>query len=141
LHIIMPANAEALIQPHGRATPARVHVLEVLLAARHALTHAEVEARLEAGRCPDRVTLYRVLDWLVSKGLAHKVAGDDRAWRYNAVDRGNHGHAHFHCRRCGQVFCLSELQPAFAINLPPGYQYESAELSIQGVCPRCGGRR
>lgn len=135
----MPADAETLIQSHGRATPARVRILEILLAAPHALSHAEVEARLEADLCPDRVTLYRVLDWLVSNGLAHKVAGDDRTWRYNAVDLENHGHAHFHCTRCGQVFCLSELQPAFAINLPPGYRYERAELSIQGLCPQCSG--
>lgn len=128
---------ETLVQSHGRATPARVRVLEVLLAAPHALSHAEIEARLEAGYCPDRVTLYRVLDWLVSQGLAHKVAGDDRAWRFNAVDRENHSHAHFHCSRCGQVFCLSELQPAFAFNLPPGYQYQKADLSIQGLCPSC----
>lgn len=132
-------SALTLIQPHGRTTPARVHVLEVLLAAPHALTHTEVEARLGKD-CPDRVTLYRVLDWLVTNGLAHKIAGEDRAWRFNAVDRANHGHAHFHCTRCGQVFCLSELQPAFAFNLPPGYQYQKAELTIQGLCPRCSGR-
>lgn len=135
----MANRAETLIRPLGRATPARVGVLEALLAAPRALTHAEVEASLEAGDCPDRVTLYRVLDWLVSKGLAHKISGADRAWRFNAVDRGNHGHAHFHCTACGQVFCLNELQPAFAFNLPPGYQYQMAELRIQGLCPRCSG--
>lgn len=133
----MTTIAESLIQPHGRATPARVRVLDILLAAPHALSHAEVEARLDAPDSPDRVTLYRVLDWLVSQGLAHKIAGDDRAWRFNAVARENHGHAHFHCNRCGQVFCLSELQPAFAFNLPPGYLYQKAELTIQGLCPRC----
>lgn len=131
--------AETLIQPVGRATPARVRVLEVLLDAPHALSHAEVEARLPPDACPDRVTLYRVLDWLVAKGLAHRISGEDRAWRYNAVDRDNHGHAHFHCAGCGQVFCLSELQPAFAFNLPPGYVYRNAELTIQGLCPRCSG--
>lgn len=135
----MTSLAASLIQPHGRATPARVQVLEVLLATPHALSHAEVEASLGAGAGPDRVTLYRVLDWLVSNGLAHKIAGEDRAWRFNAVAPGNHGHAHFHCRRCGQVYCLSELQPAFAFNLPAGFRYERAELSIQGLCPRCSG--
>lgn len=135
----MTSQAEALIRSHGRATPARVSVLDVLLAAPHALSHAELEAHLDGDPGPDRVTLYRVLDWLVSQGLAHKIAGDDRAWRFNAVARENHGHAHFHCTRCGQVFCLSELQPAFAFNLPPGYLYQKAELSIQGLCPSCNG--
>lgn len=135
----MASRAETLIKPHGRTTPARLRVLEVLLDAPHAMSHGEIESRLEAAVCPDRVTLYRVLDWLVSKGLAHKVAGDDRAWRFNAAEQAGHGHAHFHCSRCGQVYCLSELQPAFAFSLPPGYQFESAELTIQGLCPACNG--
>ena len=136
----MPITAKSLIQTRGRATPARVHVLEILLAAPHALTHAEVEGQLDTEVCPDRVTLYRVLDWLVSQGLAHKIAGEDRAWRYNAADRESHGHAHFHCTGCGQVFCLSDLQPAFAFNLPPGYRYQKAELTIQGLCPDCSAK-
>lgn len=137
----MAGLAESLIKPHGRTTPARVRVLDVLLAAPHAMSHAEIESRLDEDICPDRVTLYRVLDWLVSKGLAHKVASDDRAWRFNAVEPSGqgHGHAHFHCTRCGQVYCLNELQPAFAFNLPPGYRFESAELTIQGLCPACTG--
>lgn len=135
----MTSLATSLVQSRGRATPARVRVLEALLATPHALSHAEIEASLGAGVCPDRVTLYRVLDWLVSNGLAHKIAGDDRVWRFNAVAPDNHGHAHFHCSRCGQVYCLSELQPAFAFSLPPGFRYEKAELSIQGLCPNCSG--
>ncbi len=133
----MTTSADHLIRSHGRATPARVQVLDILLAAPHALTHAEVEARLDTALCPDRVTLYRVLDWLVSQGLAHKIAGDDRAWRFNAVEHDSPSHAHFHCTQCGQVFCLSELQPAFAFSLPAGYRYQKAELSIQGLCPAC----
>jgi len=129
--------AATLVRSHGRATPARVRVLEVLLDSPRALTHAEVESAIDSADCPDRVTLYRVLDWLVSKGLAHKISGEDRAWRFNAADRQSHGHAHFHCTRCGQVFCLNELQPTLALNLPPGYRYEKAELTVQGLCPRC----
>lgn len=133
----MSASPLALIQPHGRATPARVRVLETLLAAPHALSHAEVEAHLSQSGPLDRVTLYRVLDWLVERGIAHRIAGEDRCWRYNAVGQSEHGHAHFHCNACGQVFCLSELQPAFALHLPPGYRYQQAELRIQGLCPAC----
>ncbi|MFN3594830.1 MAG: Fur family transcriptional regulator [Thiobacillaceae bacterium] len=72
--------AEALVRRYGRATPARVAVLRLLLTADSALTHAEVAARLGGG--VDRVTLYRVLDWLVSRGLAHRIAGEDRIWRF-----------------------------------------------------------
>lgn len=136
----MSSLAESLIRPHGRATPARLRVLDALLAAPHALSHAELEASLgDDAERPDRVTLYRVLDWLVANGLAHKIAGEDRVWRFNAATRQDHGHAHFHCTACGQVYCLSDLQPAVAVNLPPGYRFQGAELTIQGLCPRCSG--
>lgn len=139
-----PANPtpslERLRAQGARGTPARVAVLDILLAAPAALTHQEIEhAARDRGLAADRVTLYRVLDWLVAKGLAHKIAGEDRVWRFNAMDQEGHGHAHFHCTGCGQVFCLDALTPSFALALPPGYRFEHAELTLQGLCPRCNG--
>lgn len=123
----------------ARATPARLAVLDILLASPRALSHQEIEhAAHEHGQELDRVTLYRVLDWLVAQQLAHKITAEDRVGRFNAADREAHGHAHFHCTECGQVYCLNELQPVLAVTLPPGYRYQRAELTIQGRCPGCG---
>lgn len=133
----MSTPAETLIAPHGRATPARQQVLQTLLAASHALSHGEIEDILGGGL--DRVTLYRVLDWLVGQGLAHKIAGEDRIWRFNAVGEGEHSHAHFRCTTCGQVFCLADLKPNLALRLPLGFQLQKAELNLQGQCPQCSG--
>ena len=128
-----------------RPTAARVAVLDILLATPIAITHLEIAAAArEAGFGLDRVTLYRVLDWLVEKGLAHKIAGEDRAWRFNAMagDSAGHGaaheHAHFQCSRCGRLYCLDELHPVFAFTLPPGFRCEHAELTLRGHCPGCG---
>ena len=124
----------------ARATPAREQVLEILLAATRALRHQEIEAAAhEKGLDFDRVTLYRVLDWLVTQRLAHKIEGRDRVWRFNAVNvsETEHGHAHFHCTRCGKVFCLEQLQPSFVLTPPNGFQFEKIELTIQGICPSC----
>jgi Fur family ferric uptake transcriptional regulator len=121
-----------------RATPARAMVLSVLLASERPLSHLELEKKLQKqGKTCDRVTLYRVLDWLVSRGLAHKVPGEDRVWRFNAVSYPPHSHAHFQCRHCGQVYCLEDVRPVFALSLPPGFQYEHADLRVQGTCPTC----
>ena len=130
-----------LITAHGgRATRTRVAVVEALEDGDHPLTHEEVAAALtRAGVTHDRVTLYRALDWLVGRGIAHRVAGSDRAWRYGLVRQAAHQHAHFHCERCGHVFCLENLQPAFALALPYGYQLERAELILHGACPACRG--
>jgi Fur family ferric uptake transcriptional regulator len=125
-------------QAKGRVTQARVGVLGILLDATAALSHQEIEqAAVQQGLSADRVTLYRTLDWLVEQGMAHKIAGTDRTWRYNAQMGVPSQHAHFHCKVCGQVFCLENLQPTLLFNLPPGYQLEELELNLQGTCPDC----
>ncbi|MGH7395645.1 MAG: Fur family transcriptional regulator, partial [Candidatus Methylomirabilales bacterium] len=90
----------------GRTTPARRAVLEILLAAKQALNHQEIEQSLRKRGSPcDRVTLYRVLEWLVSHRLAHKIVGDDRVWRFNTVHNDLEAHPHFQCTHCRQVYC------------------------------------
>ena len=135
-----PSAARELIAAHGgRATRTRVAVLEALHAGLHPLTHDELgEALAEAGVIHDRVTLYRALDWLVERGLAQRVAGHDRAARFEAVRAHGHHHPHFHCERCGDVICLDNLHPAFAVALPDGFRLERAELVFHGACAACG---
>lgn len=140
--------AQTLLKRAGeRPTPARLAVLDILLDTPRALTHHEIAAAArQAGSELDRVTLYRVLDWLVEKALAHKIAGEDRVWRFNALageplsQAGAHEHAHFQCSRCGRLYCLDGLRPAFAFTLPPGFRCDHAELILRGLCPDCGGR-
>ncbi|MBK8524409.1 MAG: hypothetical protein IPL58_10055 [Betaproteobacteria bacterium] len=50
----------------------------------------DVESALGAGSL-DRVTLYRVLDWLVESGLAVKGADERRVWRFSLASGGTHG--------------------------------------------------
>lgn len=122
----------------GRVTRTRTAVLAVLFEAGRPISHDEVGEALDGLGVPhDRVTLYRTLDWLVSHELAHKVAGPDRAWRFNAVGDEAHQHAHFQCERCGKVFCLESLQPAIAATLPSGFRLGRAELTFHGLCPAC----
>lgn len=132
-------GAEAQIAAGGhRATPARARVLAVLTASDRPVSHQEVEQLLARDAPVDRVTVYRVLEWLTTAGLAHKIAGDDRIWRYKSHGGGgDEVHAHFKCSRCGTVFCLEDMSTAFALNLPPGYRSEQVELTIRGRCARC----
>ena len=110
-----------------RVTAARINVLATLMAARHAFSHQDMQ---EAFTEMDRVTLYRALDCLINAGLAHKIAGDDRIFRYSAgVERPEwgivttatpqrydpllqHQHIHFKCTRCAKVFCLDDVGQA-----------------------------
>lgn len=134
-------RAENLVQRTGaRLTRQRVEVLAVLLAARRALTHHEVEKLVNRGAGMDRVTVYRVLEWLTSRGLAHKIAGDDRVWRFNAAGDAPgraHAHAHFKCNGCGEVICLDGVRAAHGIRLPSGYRSQEVELTVKGLCVEC----
>jgi Fur family transcriptional regulator, ferric uptake regulator len=131
--------AEDLLRAAGhRVTRARVRVLTELLRAPHPLSHQELADALEPLEHIDRVTLYRVLDWLTGNNLAHRVLGEDRVWRYGMQPADNQQrHAHFKCNDCGQVFCLDELSTAFAVNVPRGYQASEIELTIKGRCAVC----
>ena len=100
------------------------------------LTHSEIELALGAPAI-DRVTLYRVLDWLVDSGLAHKSADASRVFRYSAAAAGEHTtHVHFRCEHCGGVFCLEAAPPA-APRLPAGFSLTRMDFDLRGCCARC----
>lgn len=154
--------ASKLREASVRVTAARVNVLAVLLDAPRAFSHQEMQESLAS---MDRVTLYRALDCLVDAGLAHKIAGDDRVFRYSAggetahAPSSQHAHVHFKCTRCAKVFCvddgdeaatsspaldaaqraalLRQMEGALRRSLGPGFQGHDIELSIKGWCADC----
>ena len=151
-------QARQLLRAAGaRITAPRMQILSALLQTSHgqgsaapALSHHDVaEKLLQQGwtdsELPDRVTLYRVLEWLVEQGLAHKMAGDDRVFRFslNAGDEpGQHDHhAHFQCLSCHRMFCLHEgalVQQALNAALPHGFIVQQVIASLKGQCAECG---
>ncbi len=133
----LDAVAEQIRRRGARATPARIRVLQLLRAAPTALTHNEIEQALGA-LALDRVTLYRVLDWLVETGLAHKNTDAHRVFRFSAAAAGEHTtHIHFRCEHCGGVFCLDAAPPA-APTLPAGFSLSRIDFDLRGRCADCG---
>ncbi len=132
--------AETLVRrTRARVTRARVAVLATLLAAERALTHHEIERRIKRNLGIDRVTVYRVLEWLTARDLAHKISDDDRVWRFNAAKK-EHGrrHAHFKCNSCGGVTCLDKAMTVRSVLVPSGFRSQEIELTVKGLCAGCG---
>ncbi len=119
-------------------TVPRVHVLNVILGAGRALTHNEIEARLDPELGINRVTVYRILEWLTQNKIAHKLAGADRVWRFSVQEQGHVGeHPHFVCNACGRVLCLAESDEAPKPRLPVGFRPTEVELTVKGLCDAC----
>ncbi len=135
--------AESMLRETGeRVTRGRVVVLACLLDAQRPMTHAEVEAAIGRAHTMDRVTVYRVLEWLTEQGLSHRISGDDRIWRFRAQRHSQRGsHPHFQCNNCGDVVCLEETPRVPTVQLPVGYQGGEVELTVKGVCGDCAPRK
>ena len=132
-------QAEEMIRHTGdRITPGRVLVLGILLAEKQAISHHEIEERIGDNSTLNRVTLYRILEWLNKKDLAHKVISGDRKWRFRTnIYTGLHQHAHFKCSLCTAVTCLTDVKAKYSSPLPPGYQSHEVELTVKGLCAEC----
>jgi Fur family ferric uptake transcriptional regulator len=136
----------------ARLTSARARILAQLIASESALSHAEVQRLVDAnplGEAFDRVTLYRVLYWLVEAGLAHRITGQDRVYRYSvhgvkvSADHAHHPahaeHGHFRCKQCARMFCLPARPSLKRVqtSVPEGFEPDSVELTVLGRCADC----
>lgn len=132
-------EAEGMIRRRGeRVTSGRVQILAILLAEQRPVTHHQLEERLRDKHRLDRVTLYRVLEWLNEKCFVHKVMSDDRIWRFRANTHiYSRQHAHFECTRCTRVTCLDEMKAEYDNALPTGYRTQEIDLKIKGLCAEC----
>jgi Fur family ferric uptake transcriptional regulator len=133
-------QAEEMIRSTGeRVTSGRVEVLSMLLAEQRAVTHHEIEEHLRGKYKLNRVTLYRVLEWLNENGFVHKLVSDDRVWRFRANTHFSQSkqHAHFECLRCTRVICLDDIKAGYNLPLPAGYQFQEIELTVKGLCAAC----
>lgn len=143
---------EKIINAGLRPTKARLAVLNTIADAESALSHPEILERLSGQKEFDRVTIYRVLDWLTEHNIIHRISGDNRAWKFQlsqprfsaATSQNNqlqavqnHHHAHLHCKVCGQITCIHELEPHFPQSALDKFQVDSIDINIKGVCLHC----
>lgn len=137
-------NAQGL-----RATPAAQAVLAELHQAATTLSHDELLARLQqrlGQRTPDRVTLYRILERLLVKGLIAASATTGRARRFSV--RPAAVMAQFECNLCHRITPLPDdphLQGALAVIQQRLHRLGATAIhqaiAAHGVCADCGGRR
>jgi Fe2+ or Zn2+ uptake regulation protein len=123
-------------------TTLRLAVAEALAAADQPLADGDILARVRHGHRVNKVTLYRILDLFVDKGLAGRHSLGDRAFRYCLGSRfSRHPHCHLRCVRCGRTMCLPAgegLMDLSALGEGMGMRVVGVEVRIDGVCAACG---
>ena len=122
-----------------RNTTAKSAILELIKNSEVALSHSEIQ-KLNQDLC-DRVTIYRILDRLVTEDVIHKIATPDGTIKYASCHHTHenhqhtHNHVHFSCEKCHSVTCLDSVEPSY--NIPKNYLVKEVNFTLSGLCPGC----
>ena len=132
---------ELLMSRDLEPLPNRVRVLEVIGGNPSPLSAQDIYATLGRTSAINRVTVYRILDALVEKGLVERLSGGGRSLLYGLAPNENHpAHPHFHCKSCGALQCLQagslkvdleSIERSFAGKI------QSVEVRVDGICKNC----
>jgi Fur family zinc uptake transcriptional regulator len=133
-------QVEARLSAQGeRMTPARLRVLELLMAAGEPVKAYDLIARFgEDGQPAKPPTVYRALEFLERQGLAHRIASIS-AYVACASGESDHAAAFLICDCCGAT---AEVAASVADGLgaaasKAGYAIERTTVEAHGRCPAC----
>lgn len=122
-------------------TDNRLRVIEVVGNNSYPLSAADIYQTLERTSRINRVTVYRILDLLVTRGLVDRISTGGRAFYYGLAPNENHRpHPHFYCTRCGQMDCLTP--DSLNVNSDPlrktfPGRIDKVEIRVDGICKNC----
>jgi len=134
-------DARDLLASHGlKVTGPRLAVLIMLSEAEQPLSHSELCEKMGSVDW-DPATVYRNLVRMSEVGLARVVSRLDGVSRYAFQDSHQenvHAHPHFHCQRCGEIYCLSEeVTTRVHVKGPWALALKEAKVQFEGICPAC----
>ena len=89
----------------------------------------------------DRVTIYRTLKKFEENHLVHTIEDGSGAVKYalcesNCQCTTEFTHAHFHCNKCEQTYCLKNIHLP-EIKLPKNFEATQSSFILKGICDRC----
>lgn len=122
-----------------RITDCRLDVIEFFLKDKKALSQGDLEQQFTQY---DRVTLYRTLNSFLESGILHKIPNSTGVATYGlchetcSPKQHDHNHIHFKCNNCGQIECLDD-KTVPSVSLPLGYQVETVNMIVDGICAQC----
>jgi len=122
-------------------TPNRIKVLEIVGNNNRPLNAQDIFETLSRSEEINRVTVYRILDLLVEKGVIDRISSGGRSFYYGLAPNKHHPpHPHFYCKLCGNLECLNpqgvhleieEIMRTFSGLI------EKVEVRLDGICKTC----
>jgi Fur family zinc uptake transcriptional regulator len=133
------------VKQGGRLTPKRRQVLEILLENPQPLSAYEIadhyQQRLQ--ETIPAMSVYRMLDFLISQGLVHKLASANKfiACSHIACDHGHQTPQFLICDKCLSVRevgidnrLINALKKSISDN---NFKLNSPQLELHGLCENC----
>lgn len=122
-----------------KVTKIRTDIMLLFNDNKHALSYSDIDTHLLGKE--DKATIYRTLKSFSEKGIIHEIFDGDKTTKYAlcgkkcSSNEHHDSHAHFKCTACKNVYCLAK--PTIQINLPEGYQSNTFNLVVEGLCIEC----
>jgi len=133
-------ECEKLLASHDiKPTANRIVVARTLAAAERPMSLSELEYKILS---IDKSGIFRTLTLFREHHLVHVLEDGGDGVRYELCysHDGHHEdddqHVHFYCERCHRTFCLADT-PIPSVTLPEGYESQSINYMVKGLCPDC----
>ena len=122
-------------------TANRLRIIEIIGNNGYPLSASDVYKTLARTSAINRVTVYRILDLLVDRGIVERISTGGRAFCYGiAPNEHHHAHPHFYCKQCGRMDCLTpgsmDVDTSSLWKTFPG-RIDKVEVRVDGVCKDC----
>ena len=136
------SEISSILRSHElRPTKIRIAVIDLLQNDTSALSHSEIEKRLEMN--VDRVTLFRTLNNFTEKNIVHRIVNDNSVASYAlcdlekcTVEGHSDKHVHFKCDQCGKIYCVA-LNNSFYPKISTDFVITEWKISVEGICYSC----
>lgn len=121
-----------------RRTPARASIVEFLSKSNFPVDVSQILGFLrEKSLNTNKVTIYRVMDFLLEKGFVDKVEFGEGKFRYE-IKKGDHHH--LICTDCGKV---SDIEDKYMKDLEKeihkntNFKVKNHSMEFFGICKNC----
>lgn len=123
-----------------KVTPARISTLKLFESFNEPVDSQEAISRLKKELDIDRVTVFRILNSFVEKGLLRRLEFGEGKARYELATEDHH---HLICQSCGSIEDISDCNIDALendIKRKKGFEVKLHTLEFYGLCKNCLSR-